>query len=87
MADDALERLKKVREELEDRRRRRDRLEGRRDALLAELKAKDGLTGAEEAAEEADRMEADLAERRALLEKRVADLEAKMKETGQSGTD
>lgn len=87
MADDALERLKKVREELEDRRRRRDRLEGRRDALLAELKVKYGLTGAEEAAEEADRMEADLAERRALLEKRVADLEAKMKETGQSGTD
>jgi len=75
---DLLGRLKKVRETLAARQRELDRLEGRRDALLKSLKDEFGLDSPEAAEQEADRLDAELAELEKDLGARLTALEKQL---------
>lgn len=76
---DAIERLKTIRRDLEQRQRELDRLEGSREQLLKTLKEKFGLCTLVEAKAEADRREKELEELEKAIEKGVAELEQMVK--------
>jgi len=67
-----------VRETLAARQRELDRLEGRRDALLKSLKDEFGLDSPEAAEQEADRLDAELAELEKDLGARLTALEKQL---------
>ena len=80
MADNAVSRLKVIRAEVERRTRERDKLEGRKEQLLKQLKDDFDLSTVEEARAEADRMEAELTDIDAKLEEQVSSMEKQLKE-------
>ena len=80
MADNAVARLKTIRAEVERRTRERDKLEGRKEQLLKQLKDDFDLTTVEEARAEADRMESELTNIDAKLEEQVSSMEKQLKE-------
>ena len=80
MADNAVSRLKVIRAEVERRTRERDKLEGRKEQLLKQLKDDFDLTTVEEARAEADRMEAELTDIDAKLEEQVSNMEQQLEE-------
>ena len=84
MADNAVSRLKVIRAEVERRTRERDKLEGRKEQLLKQLKDDFDLSTVEEARAEADRMEAELTDIDAKLEEQVSSMEKQLKENSDS---
>ena len=84
MADNAVARLKTIRAEVERRTRERDKLEGRKEQLLKQLKDDFDLTTVEEARAEADRMESELTDIDAKLEEQVSSMEKQLKENSDS---
>ena len=80
MADNAVTRLKVIRAEVERRTRERDKLEGRKEQLLKQLKDDFDLDTVEEARAEADRMESELTDIDAKLEEQVSSMEKQLGE-------
>jgi len=79
MANDVVRRLKAVREEIANRTRERDRLEGRRDVLRKTLKDDYGLDSLGDARRKVDEMDAELDAEEKRIEAELSKLEKELR--------